>query len=192
VEAALYAYVLLLGTVHVGFDYGKYRLLRSRYITDSVWTFLLDPALHGITVAVAAILLSRASTEELEELAASLVGHSDKMVLLLVFYVGVIFGGGHLVRYATRGLTGTVPLLAGETQEQLRNAGMYIGWLERFLILTALLLDSPAAVGLILTAKSIVRYPELKSVRFAEYFLIGTLLSISVAIVGGVLLKRML
>jgi hypothetical protein len=45
-------------------------------------------------------------------------------------------------------------------------------------------------VGLILAAKSIARYPELKSVRFAEYFLIGTLLSISVAICGAIVLLK--
>ena len=67
---------------------------------------------------------------------------------------------------------------------------MYIGWLERFLVLTALLLQSPATVGLILTAKSIVRFPELKSIRFAEYFLIGTLLSLSVGILGAVILLK--
>jgi hypothetical protein len=67
---------------------------------------------------------------------------------------------------------------------------MYIGWLERFLILTSLLLQSPATVGLILTAKSIARFPEFKSKRFAEYFLIGTLLSISIGIVGGLILLK--
>ena len=56
--------------------------------------------------------------------------------------------------------------------------------------LTALVLQSPATVGLILTAKSIARYPELKSVRFAEYFLIGTLVSVSLGIVGGLILLR--
>jgi hypothetical protein len=46
-------------------------------------------------------------------------------------------------------------------------------------------------VGLILAAKSIARYPELKSPgRFVEYFLIGTLLSISIAIIGGVILLK--
>jgi hypothetical protein len=53
------------------------------------------------------------------------------------------------------------------------------------------MVQSPATVGLILTAKSIARYPEFKSERFAEYFLIGTLLSISLAILGGVLLARL-
>lgn len=64
------------------------------------------------------------------------------------------------------------------------------GWLERFLVLTALLLQSPATVELILTAKSIVQYPQLKSVRFAEYFLIGTLLSSSMGILGGLILLK--
>jgi hypothetical protein len=73
----------------------------------------------------------------------------------------------------------------------LENAGLYIGWLERFLVITAIMVQSPATVGLILTAKSIARYPEFKSERFAEYFLIGTLLSISLAILGGVLLARL-
>ena len=69
---------------------------------------------------------------------------------------------------------------------------MYIGWLERFLVITALVLQSPGTVGLILAAKSVVRFPELKSFRFAEYFLVGTLLSLSFAVAGGLLLTAAL
>jgi hypothetical protein len=47
-------------------------------------------------------------------------------------------------------------------------------------------------VGLIFTAKAIARYPEFRSERFAEYFLIGTLLSLAIAILGGVLLTEIL
>jgi hypothetical protein len=43
-----------------------------------------------------------------------------------------------------------------------------------------------------MTAKAIARYPEFKSERFAEYFLIGTLLSISMALVGGAFLSKLL
>ncbi|MGH9709433.1 MAG: hypothetical protein ACRD37_02665, partial [Candidatus Acidiferrales bacterium] len=76
-----------------------------------------------------------------------------RLGITAVTYAIVIFGGGYLIRTLTR------PLLRGQsrpteqTAEQLRNAGMYIGWLERFLILTALLLHSPATAGLVLTAK---------------------------------------
>ena len=75
--------------------------------------------------------------------------------------------------------------------EQVENAGLYIGWIERFLVITAMAMQSPALVGLILTGKSIARFPEFKETRFAEYFLIGTLLSISMATLGGILLLEL-
>jgi hypothetical protein len=104
-----------------------------------------------------------------------------------------MFGGGYLIRFLTRSMAEDVKSHSPEkAAEQLQNAGLYIGWLERFLVITALLLQSPATVGLILTAKSIARYPEFKSERFAEYFLIGTLLSISIALVGGAFLAKLL
>jgi hypothetical protein len=110
-----------------------------------------------------------------------------------VIYVGVIFGGGYLIRFLVGSLAADVDSNSpGSTNEQLQNAGLYIGWLERFMVITALLLQSPATVGMILTAKSIARYPELKSQRFAEYYLIGTLLSISMALFGGALLAKLI
>ena len=109
-----------------------------------------------------------------------------------VVYAAVIFGGGYILRWLIKLLVGDAPHPQGQTSKELRNAGMYIGWLERFIILTALLLRSPATAGLVLTAKAIARYPEFKQVRFAEYFLIGTLLSISAALVGGAILFKLL
>ena len=42
------------------------------------------------------------------------------------------------------------------------------------------------------TIKAIARYPEFKSVRFAEYVIIGTLLSLSVAFLGALVLAWVL
>jgi hypothetical protein len=114
------------------------------------------------------------------------------VLTVAVLYVAVIFGGGYLIRYLTRSLTLQLPQSVGEDAEEIRNAGLYIGWLERFLVLTAVLVQSPAMIGLILTGKSIARFPELKGAKFAEYFLIGTFLSISLALVGGLTLLRLL
>jgi hypothetical protein len=113
----------------------------------------------------------------------------DKVLEAGIVYVAVIFAGGYLIRYLTRNLTAGIKK-PGETAEQVENAGMYIGWLERFLVVTAILVQSPSMVGLILTGKSIARFPELKE-RFAEYFLIGTLLSIGLAVVGGLVLAKL-
>ena len=74
----------------------------------------------------------------------------------------------------------------------VRGAGAIIGFLERGLVLTFVLLHQYTAIGLVLTAKSIARYKELDNRRFAEYFLIGTLSSVLIAILIGVIVKWLL
>ena len=74
-------------------------------------------------------------------------------------------------------------------RDDLSTAGLYLGWLERGLMTIAIAADSMGAVGIILGAKSIARFPEFKSRSFAEYFLIGTLLSVLFAFGGGLLIK---
>ena len=145
--------------------------------------FVVDQLLHFVTIVVAACWIVRVGPAGvLRHGLSGAARASDRVLLLLVVYVAVIFGGGYLIRFMTRPLL--KHLQGGESHAQLGNAGMYIGWLERFLVMTALILHSPATVGLILAAKSIARYPEFKREQFAEYFLIGTLLSISAATVG--------
>lgn len=73
------------------------------------------------------------------------------------------------------------------------RAGMWIGRLERFLILTAVLIGSPAGVGLVLAAKSIFRFEGGRQGRAqTEYFLIGTLLSVSEAVLIGLITRFLL
>ena len=187
---AYYACLVALTLAHLGIDWGKVRLVRSSKVRDGAGTFLGDQAVHLMTVSAAAWLVARPSASSLTAKLRWFQSEIDKPLLLLVVYVAVIFGGGHLVRFLTKPLLKGNLEIIGESTNELQNAGMYIGWLERFVVLTSLVLQSPATVGLMLTAKSIARYPELKSVRFAEYFLIGTLLSLTLGILGGLVLLK--
>ena len=179
-----------LALMHLLIDFAKIQLADKRLIKDGLRAFIADQFVHLLTVVFAAWLLSPGVP--LSAAAAAIGSYrsvGNKFLAVPVIYVGVIFGGGYLIRILTRSLAAEVKSDdSKESGEQLQNAGLYIGWLERFLILTALLLQSPTAVGLILTAKAITRYPEFKSARFAEYVLIGTLLSVSLAFVGAVFL----
>ncbi|RGE68577.1 hypothetical protein, partial [Eisenbergiella massiliensis] len=59
-----------------------------------------------------------------------------------------------------------------------RNAGRLIGTIERSIMLIFISLQQYSAIGLVLTAKSIARYDKIvKEPDFAEYYLLGTLLS---------------
>jgi len=61
--------------------------------------------------------------------------------------------------------------------DQEYNTGRIIGMLERIFIFIFTIAGQFAAVGFILTAKGVVRYQDFKDRTFAEYVLIGTLLS---------------
>lgn len=64
------------------------------------------------------------------------------------------------------------------SDEGITNAGALIGVFERLLILFMLYANQYAAIGFVLTAKSIARYNKIaEDPKFAEYYLLGTLLS---------------
>lgn len=72
-------------------------------------------------------------------------------------------------------------------EESLPNAGKLIGIVERFLVLALILIGEFAAVGLILAAKSILRF---NGTQKSEYVLIGTLLSFGFAALAGILITQ--
>jgi hypothetical protein len=79
-------------------------------------------------------------------------------------------------------------------ENSLENAGAMIGYLERILILSFVLLDQWGAIGFLLTAKSILRFNDLKGDgqrSMSEYVLLGTLLSFTVSIALGLTVLKL-
>lgn len=74
------------------------------------------------------------------------------------------------------------------TGQSLPNAGKWIGYFERILILTFILSGTAEGIGFLLAAKSIFRFGELskaQEIKTTEYVLIGTFASFTIAIVIG-------
>ena len=65
--------------------------------------------------------------------------------------------------------------------KSLPNAGKWIGYFERILILTFILTGNAGGIGFLLAAKSIFRFGELSK----EHVLIGTFASFTIAILIG-------
>jgi len=72
------------------------------------------------------------------------------------------------------------------------RVGATIGVLERLLIVTFVLVGADAAIGFVIAAKTIARFRQLDDRDFAEYYLLGTLASVSVAIVTGLVARAAL
>ncbi len=184
-------HVFVIGyvTIHLLVDKLKCRLTSRKILPDDWKTFLLDQLLHIAILAYVAILLTGNHVGQLVEHMGQLMPSKAQMLEVAIVYVAVVFGGGYLIRNLTKGLARHAP---DNSPDHLPNAGLYIGWLERLLVLTAIAVQTPALVGLILTGKSIARFPELKDARFVEYFLIGTLLSLFLSLLGGIALHQLL
>jgi hypothetical protein len=80
--------------------------------------------------------------------------------------------------------------LCVELEEDNNRVGSLIGILERLVVVTLGILNLYTAIALVFTAKSIARFKQLEEKTFAERYLIGTLLSFLIAILGLLIIKN--
>ena len=105
-----------------------------------------------------------------------------KIFIIGFGYVGGFFLGSLLLK---RILILVDPSLKDTIKPGVRKVGVWIGLCEHFLIVTFVLMKEFTAIGLIFAAKEIVRKEDIKDKP--SYFLLGTLLSVSFAVLFGVL-----
>jgi len=117
---------------------------------------------------------------------------SDRAVAITLGFLAAVFPLGAVIAVLTapwsraveHQFTGPDALPRG-----LEGAGRYIGWLERSAIFIAVVLGHPGAIVAIFTAKSVARFPAFTREAFAEYYLIGTLLSLFGATAAAVCIR---
>ena len=100
----------------------------------------------------------------------------DTILQIIGFLVAVFFGC-HVIRWYLKDWE------FGDDDKGLKGAGRIIGCLERGITYIFASSGEYGAISFILAAKSITRFNELKDRKFAEYYLIGTLMSILFAII---------
>lgn len=166
--------LLWLAALHVAIDALK---ARGR---GGLQPFLLDQAAHLATL----LALAHWQPALWESgLWAGLVPLPGLMALLAGAIIATRTGG-----FAVGMLMGpfAARLLPEVTAESLPGAGRVIGLLERGLIFALVLLGQAQGVGLLIAAKSILRFGAVKDDRaLSEYVIIGTLASFGWALVAA-------
>jgi len=109
-----------------------------------------------------------------------LVLNESNLVIRSIFHLFRIFPGT------------TNEALLPKIDHREYNAGRIIGILERILIYFAVLFGQFAAIGFLMAAKGFTRFKELDERNFAEYILIGTLLSALMAIFIGLFVNYLM
>lgn len=182
-----------LAAAHLALDLGKATAIRKAPRLDGAGLYAADQLLHVVVVALATLIVLGAYPDP----GPALTFWAEvrlPLLVTLVIVAATVFPTGYLIRYLLAPLSRQLAATrddgadADAAAEGLSNAGLYLGWLERALLVIAFGFGSMAAVGLIIGAKSVARFPEFKSRAFAEYFLIGTLISVTIAALGGAVL----
>ncbi|WP_035397354.1 DUF3307 domain-containing protein [Exiguobacterium sp. OS-77] len=75
---------------------------------------------------------------------------------------------------------------------ELNGIGRYIGLVERAIITLLVVTNATGAIGFIIALKALARFKQFEDRRFAEYYIIGSLLSILGAILCGLAIRAAL
>ena len=197
---SLHLALLALALVHVGIDIGKLALASALKGREALALFLGDQALHLASLLALALWFPDLWSQGLW---ASDVTGADGGILgtgfwaeasplpplpaLMALAAGLILAtraGGFAVGLLMQPFAERLP--PEVTAESLPGAGRVIGLLERGLIFTLVLLGQPEGVGLLMAAKSILRFGAVKDDRaLSEYVIIGTLASVGWALAAG-------
>jgi len=170
---------------------GQY--FKARFSRDEWLAFTLEEIGNVLLMVVAGVYLSINRRDNIKEI-FNIFSSSQKLYLFLSVYVAVVFGGGYFVQKITQYFMHHIDEKLMQAKPGLPSAGKYIGWLERSLVVTFIVGGYPDGIGLLLAAKALARYPEIKNDdkhHFAEYFLIGTLTSVALALLAGFILLKL-
>jgi hypothetical protein len=158
---------------------------------------LLGRILMGITSLGCIVAYHGQSNEFLAALEALIQDNRSMLILLGLLFM--IWPSSALVKMSLSGIVRSGEIEGRETAESgesfLRDAergGRMIGIFERLIIFILVLLGEYAAIGFLITGKSIIRFAQRHENIRSEYVLVGTMVSYGLAILVGVLVNYML
>jgi len=152
--------------------------LQNRWNWKSHWILFSMQVFHILLL----VIVSRGYFPEAPSI---LIGMERRWPLLLTALVLLTSVSSAIIRSVMQQWTWEDDVPEGS----LRDAGKYIGFLERIFVFGFILMQQWQAIGLLIAAKSVFRFGDLsraKDRKLTEYMLIGTLLSIGLGILVGI------
>lgn len=157
-------------------------IIKVKWFSNSTVAFIIDQLAHiAVIVGLWWIIYADQGT------AQTWLGNlllSQKFWVVLIGYMLVFKPASLLIGMFIRSWT---PVNNAQLQG-MPNAGKWIGYIERVLVLTFVITGHIEGVGFLLAAKSIFRFGDLnkaREIKVTEYVLLGTLASFSIALLIG-------
>ena len=185
---------------HIAIDYCKLvlsvKIDGRKWKQKDLWLFITDQFLHILILITAWLILIDGVNKFfilLNELPPNY-----RILLRILGYLIVIGPVTYLIKFLTFRWTDEIII----ENNSLKDAGKWIGILERIIVITLVFIQQYTAIGFLVTAKSILRLidkPDMlseaqnpksfSSRKHTEYVLIGTFLSFGSAILTGLIIN---
>jgi len=175
-----FLFAVAIAVLHYAVDFIK-RIIEKKEnpkINNNVVVFLADQIIHIVMMLVICKAFNFTTTTNFQLLGTS---HGvDKWSNIADLGMGVVVCGTP----ASILVKNIFARIFNQVQEKEENpkVGSYIGIMERIIIFFLGTMGQFGAIGFVLAAKSVARYKQLEDQKFAEKYLVGTLLSTIIAI----------
>lgn len=168
---------LVIFISHILMDY-----IKVEYMKKDVASFFIDQLVHIAVIVVLWLSLFDHEGEFYQEFFKT-EWNSLNIWVVVIAYLSVVKPTSVFLSLFIKKWT-----FSETVEKSLPNAGKWIGYFERILILTFILTGSAEGIGFLLAAKSIFRFGELskaQEIQTTEYVLIGTFASFTIAVLIG-------
>jgi len=186
---SIFITIVFISFTHWLIDYIKYQYKKTHEVSYGkfVSIYLLDQVLHLIIILMSGSFLILKQIEisyltSLQNIFLQLHLNPEKILSWILVLLVIYKPSSISIRII---LDHFEPKHKKEEDVGITNAGALIGIFERLIILLMLYAGQFTAIGFVLTAKSVARYNKIsEDPQFAEYYLLGTLLSSLLIIVS--------
>ena len=189
--------ILLIIITHTIID--GWKLNAEKKLGSRLSLFLIDQIIHVVIILILWLWMIKGWEKML--LFTQVYLPNYRILLKVLGYLLMIGPVGYIIQFLTRKW-----LFELDPDDSLREAGKWIGILERVLTITFIYISQFSAIGFLIAAKSILRVidkpdkpsgePTLikpfSSRKRTEYVLIGTFLSFTIAILTGLVINWLL
>ncbi|MBR9792344.1 MAG: DUF3307 domain-containing protein [Gammaproteobacteria bacterium] len=182
------SYALLIGGSHIVIDGLK------SYAGSSMKAFLADQLAHIVIIGLVVLLVWQPGQATVNAWLKQLLHY--KTLAIMTGYLLVLRPVSIIIRQILAPWSNAIEADKPdeESETTLQAAGQGIGYLERVLVLTFILLNQFAAIGFLLAAKSVFRFGDLRhseDKKLTEYVMLGTLTSFALTIAVGLLVSSL-
>lgn len=181
---------VLIFASHFGIDYLRIKATkRWKNNTLSFWGFIADQVMHIVLIVIISLVI-KSNLNSIGNAIYNIPFLRDldlnKALDYCLAFLIVLTPASVFIKHFFNYIFNKIEICDNNDSD---NVGALIGMLERVVILLLGALGLYGSIALVLTAKSLARFKQLEDKNFAEKYLVGTLISLIIAILALLIVK---